>query len=218
LSEAKMQKPEGEWATEKHVRGCLGLHGRHVPTLVAAGLLDRLDDGRIVVHQWEQWQDPRRDHDDAYRGAHRAELAAKERARRTREKAGRGEDHGERMVSSAYTYTETETETETERDSPSLRPDLAALTARGWRFTPKQAALLADFADLERRSEYDALSGFEAIAGWVADAPTKGDLIALLKQRHRALKAERRAGADAREAEYQRRKAAEAAQFPRVPG
>ncbi len=35
LCEAKQQMTEGEWASEKHLRGVLGRHARHLPVLPA---------------------------------------------------------------------------------------------------------------------------------------------------------------------------------------
>lgn len=145
LCEAKMQSPEGRWVSDEHFRACLGVYGRYAPALYQAGLVDLLPDGRVVVHNWTAWQDPRVDHDKTYRERHKDELAAKERARRARQKADRSEVRGEAVASVAYTETETQTETETdspERGSPPVlgvtwddpRRPVADILARRYRF------------------------------------------------------------------------------------
>lgn len=61
---------------------------------------------------------------------------------------------------------------------PTERPDLAALTDRGWRFSPAQADSLAEVASFERTGgDADRRSGFATVAGWIRDAPTTGDLL-----------------------------------------
>lgn len=79
LSVAKVQTPEGTFASEPHATECLGRHARHLAALLAAGLLERHEDGRITVHDWPEWQT---DRDARYREAHRDELAQRERERR----------------------------------------------------------------------------------------------------------------------------------------
>lgn len=94
-------------------------------------------------------------------------------------------------------------------DSPYLRPDLAALDARGWQWTQAQADLLAEIANNERISEHDVRSGFEAVTRLVADAPRSGDLIGHVLSRHHAEKAKRLAIAEEAEQAWEDLKQAE---------
>lgn len=115
LSEAKQQTPDGEWASERHARVCLGAYAKHLPALIRVGLVDQHSDGRLTVHDYSWWQSPRSDHDATYRDAHRDTLAEKERARRAGKRAERGEavasSVASGMVGNAYTETETYTGT-----------------------------------------------------------------------------------------------------------
>jgi hypothetical protein len=90
---------------------------------------------------------------------------------------------------------------------PDERPDLQALVDRGWRVSQAQAEDLAEIANNERPSEHDVRGGFEVIAGWIREAPKRGDLHRYVLDRENQLKAERLAAADEREADWSDAKA-----------
>jgi hypothetical protein len=72
LCEAKLSRSEGEWPDVEHYRFAVGRRlARHLPALLAAGLLEA-SDGWIAVHDWSDWQ-PR-------------DATAAERAKRYRDK------------------------------------------------------------------------------------------------------------------------------------
>jgi hypothetical protein len=55
LCEAKKATPPGGWANERHFRHCVPHHYRYLDDLLDAGLLE-MDDERIVVHDWDDYQ------------------------------------------------------------------------------------------------------------------------------------------------------------------
>lgn len=79
------------------------------------------------------------------------------------------------------------------------RPDLQAMAKRGWKVSRKQAD---DLAELAANLETRPIDGMKLIASWIAEAPRKGDLQRLVLDRGNALRAERLAAADQREAAW----------------
>lgn len=143
LCDGKLQKPQGQWVSLKHLAGATGRPVAHLKELIAARLIDEdPNTGALTAHNWDLWQSA--SHDDPtkqerqrrYREARREELAEEQRSRRR----ARG-DGGERRRSDGVAtdhsdgQTETETETETERELASARSPARARE-------PKPAATL----------------------------------------------------------------------------
>lgn len=81
LCEAKQQTREGGWASEAHLRSVLGRHARHLPALIEARLVVQMDDGRMLIRDWTEWQSD-----------YRSDPTHAERQRRYRERATSQED------------------------------------------------------------------------------------------------------------------------------
>lgn len=65
LSEAKLQNPQGEWNGYQHFRACLcGRPRKHLAELIDADLINLAPDGRVVIHDWQEWQS---DTDESHR-------------------------------------------------------------------------------------------------------------------------------------------------------
>lgn len=55
--QAELQPERGRFRNERYLRALLGRRGRHVGYLIDHGDLLRLDDGRIYVVGWDEWQE-----------------------------------------------------------------------------------------------------------------------------------------------------------------
>jgi hypothetical protein len=56
LGKAKQNRPQGIFDSPQHLAASLGKYGRYVPALLAVGLLRTLEDGRIGLPRWADWQ------------------------------------------------------------------------------------------------------------------------------------------------------------------
>lgn len=54
---AEQQTPRGRFRNERVLRALLGQYGRHVPSLVARGDLVVLEDRRVYIEGWDEWQE-----------------------------------------------------------------------------------------------------------------------------------------------------------------
>lgn len=81
---AKQQVQPGGFASAKHFRHVMGRYGRFLPNYIAERLLDEDPDGRLLVHDWRDYQRDKTDNTSA------------ERQRRYRERhgGGNGESNG----------------------------------------------------------------------------------------------------------------------------
>lgn len=97
LCEAKLTQSEGEWRDQEHYAFAVGSRvARHLPALLAAGLLEQADDGWISVHDWTDWQT--KDPTSAERSRRYREKQRAERNGRgvTRDGPSRHTDRGDR--------------------------------------------------------------------------------------------------------------------------
>jgi hypothetical protein len=56
LGKAKGQRPQGTFGSQEHLEAALGRLGRHVPQLIAVGLLHIEQGGAISIRAWSEWQ------------------------------------------------------------------------------------------------------------------------------------------------------------------
>jgi hypothetical protein len=57
LAEGKIAQRQGRWKSLRHVSSCLPhRQAKHIKELIGAGLLDVVDDGQVVIHDWDDWQ------------------------------------------------------------------------------------------------------------------------------------------------------------------
>ena len=55
IGEAEIQRPQGQFVSADQLAAGLGDYRRHVPELLAAGLLKTLEDGRVALPDWADW-------------------------------------------------------------------------------------------------------------------------------------------------------------------
>ena len=56
LAEAKLQRKQGQFASEAHFRAVVGRFARYLKDYLTAKLIDRSDDGSLAVHDWQRHQ------------------------------------------------------------------------------------------------------------------------------------------------------------------
>ena len=89
------------------------------------------------------------------------------------------------------------------------------MARRGWKVSQAQAD---DLAELAAALETRPIDGMRLIATWIGEAPKKGDLQRYVLDRGNALRAERAAAADQREADWEQTKATAPSLAPELAG